>query len=113
MLLSTSQAASLLREEDNSFSYKGSTAMIEYLEALEKDGGEEIEFDATGIGCDYAEHSSLTEWAQNYFGKPNWRDEIGVDDETGDDETDDAIRDYISNRGDLIEFDGGIIVGTF
>jgi hypothetical protein len=89
------------------FSYKGRDALYDYLTELEDDCGQEIELDVIALCCDYSEHSSLTDWAEDYFAS-DWRAELGIDDDT-----DDAIRDYIRDHGQLIEFAGGIIVSSF
>jgi hypothetical protein len=122
--LTTSQAAHMLANDENSsFSRAGAYALVDYLEQLEEDTGEEIEFDHVAIRCDYAEYETLQEWGEDYFG--GWNKlcaEFGDDycgpleDETPEDYAerfDDAIREYIESRGILIEFDGGIIVSSF
>ena len=91
---------------------------------MEEDcGGEPIEFDRVAIRCDFSEYSCLIGWACEYFGSDRASfDELGnsdaavptddmSDDELIDYET--AIRDYINEHGQLIEFDGGIIVSSF
>jgi len=114
--LTTSQAAHMIAgDEYSSFSRAGAFALVEYLEQLEDETGEEIEFDVVAIRCDYSEHDSLQGWAEGHFGTSfaEWKDEIGADSNADDDEIDDKIRDYIQDRGQLIEFKGGIIVSSF
>jgi hypothetical protein len=122
--LTTSQAAHILADDENSsFTLAGAYALADYLEQLEEDCGEEIEFDHVAIRCDYSEYESFQKWGEDYFG--GWNKlcaEFGDDycgpleDETPEDYAerfDDAIREYIERRGILIEFDGGIIVSSF
>ena len=114
--LTTSQAADILFADKNAgWSYPGAWALAEYLEEYEESTGEELEFDYVAIRCDYTESPSLQEWASDYFGTPlaQWADKIGVEATADDDELDSAIREYIQERGQLIEFDGGIIVSSF
>ena len=112
--LTTSQAADILASDSNSsFSYSGAFALIEYLEELEADCGEEMEFDHVAIRCDYSEHESLVDWARDCFGGDHWKGELDIDQDDMDDEIDDTIREYIQDHGQLIEFDGGIIVSSF
>ena len=113
--LSTDHAADLLRRDEYaSWSYAGARAIVEYLEQIEDETGQDIAFDAVAIRCDYSEYDSLTEWAADYFGNDSeWREEVGADTETGPDDLADMIRDYIRYRGDLIEFNGGVIVSSF
>jgi hypothetical protein len=114
--LTTSEAADILFADKNAgWSYAGARALVEHLEVLEEDTGEEMELDFVAIRCDYSEHESLQRWAEDYFGTPlaEWADKIGVETTADDDALDDAIREYIQDRGTLIEFDGGIIVLSF
>ena len=110
--LSTSEAADILFNDKNAnWSYSGARALAEYLEEYEESTGEEMEFDYVAIRCDFSEWDSLQEWAADYF-SGDWREEVGVED-CEDEETDDKIREYIQDHGQLIEFDGGVIVSSF
>jgi hypothetical protein len=115
--LTTSQAAFMLADDQHSsFSNAGAYALVEHLEQLEEDTGEEIEFDHVAIRCDYSEHESLADWADDYFGKDSdWRvGKLGIPAADYDTEREsESIREYINDRGILIEFDGGIIVSRF
>jgi len=51
--------------EDN-FSYWGRIALFEYLEELEEDLGEQIEFDPIAICCEFTEYESLEELNKEY-----------------------------------------------
>ena len=112
--LTTGQAVHILIDDKNAnWSRAGAYALIEYLEQLEEDCGEEIEFDHVAIRCDFSEWDSLQEWAADSFGtNADWRSIIGCED-CEDEETDEKIREYIQDHGTLIEFDGGIIVSSF
>jgi len=119
--LSTTEAAHRLIDDENAnWSPAGAYALVEYLEELEADIGEEIEFCPVGLRCDYSQYSSLEEWATEQFrSHVDGVDELGLtlgDDgkiEESPDEIDAAIREYIRDRGTLLEFDGGIIVSSF
>ena len=122
--LSTLEIADrLFRDENAGWTYAGAHALAEYLEQLEEDSGEEMEFDRVAIRCDYSEHESPQAWGEDYFGGWNKLTEHFGSDYCGplDDETpeeyaerfDDAIREHIRDHGQLIEFDGGIIVSSF
>jgi hypothetical protein len=112
--LSTSHAAEILANDENStFSRLGAYALVQYLEQLEEDCGEEIEFDHVAIRCDYSEYDSLTDWAEDFFAGDNWRDNVNCDADADDDTLDEKIREYIQDHGQLIEFDGGVIVSSF
>jgi hypothetical protein len=107
--LNTSEAASLLMADENAaWSMAGAFALVEYLEQIEEDCGTEIEFDRVALRCEYSEYESLQEWARCYF-----TDEQRFDILEGSEDRAETIRDYILDYGQLIEFDGGIIVSEF
>jgi hypothetical protein len=112
--LNTYQIADELKRDTCArWSYNGSLALAEYLEEYDSDNGEDTELDTCAIRCDFSEHSSLLEWAHQYFS--NALEELGFDEtaENDSDEVDSKIREYIQDHGTLIEFDGGIIVSSF
>lgn len=60
--LTTGNAASRLYEDEYAgWSYGGARALVEYLEELEDDIGEEIEFDRVALRCEYTEYGSAEE----------------------------------------------------
>lgn len=101
----------LASDNNNGFSYSGAYALCEYLEEIESGSGEEMEFDCVALRCDYSEHESLQAWANDYF--VDWRSDLSIDEDADEDAIDDVIREYIQDHGQLIEFDGGIIVSSF
>ena len=106
MTLSTSQIASELQADNNAnWSYAGARALAEYLEEMEESTGEEMEFDRVAIRCDFSEYESLRAWADDYG--------YEYDAEAEEEDMEAEIREYIENHGQLIEFDGGIIVSSF
>lgn len=114
--LSTYEAAErLFNDENANWSRAGAFALVEYLEELEEDIGEEIDFCPCGLRCDYSQYDSLEEWAEEQW--PNNSEMLSA--LSLDSSEDDgnlilqAIREYIRNRGTLLEFDGGIIVSSF
>jgi len=112
--LNTYQIADELKRDTCArWSYNGSLALAEYLEEYEADSGEQMELDTCAIRCDFSEHSSLVEWAHQYFS--NALEELGFDEtaENDSDEVDSKIREYIQDHGQLIEFEGGVIVSQF
>ena len=109
--LCTSEAAHLLlNDEYASWSYNGAYALVRYLMELEDETGEEIEFDRVAIRCDFSQYESLQDWA-NEYGLDCI--DLGVESDDEDETKEEAIRDFIQDRGQLIEFDGGIIVSQF
>lgn len=111
--LSTYQYADMLCNDSNAnWTRAGAFALIEYLEELEEDIGEEIEFCPVALRCDYSQYDSLKEWAEEQF-RENLKDEFNLDDDFFEDELEELIREYIRDRGTLLEFDDGIIVSSF
>lgn len=111
--LSTYEAAERLFSDENAnWSRAGAFALCEHLEELEEDLGEEINFCCVGLRCDFSQYESLDAWATEQWGNDRDFDEA-VNDMSKQEASDEAIREYIRNRGTLLEFDGGIIVSSF
>jgi hypothetical protein len=113
MKLTTNQAARMLCDDKNAkWSWDGALALVEYLEELELDAGEEMEFDAVGIRCEWSEYASLEDAGKDLGMIPMaWTSEGMEGDEV--EELWESIRDGIRDDGHLIEFDGGVIVSRF
>jgi hypothetical protein len=112
----------LMQDSNANWSLYAAYALAEYYEQLEEDLGETLEFDAVAIRCEFSEYSSLENWADEYFGGDAQTvanalgldvDMSGVEFEQDEEEVSQAIREYIQDSGQLIEFDGGIIVSSF
>ncbi len=98
--LNTNEAAyKLMRDDNANWSFNGAQALVEYLEAIEEDTGEDIEFDLVAIRCDYSEYKDLQQFAEARTNLEN--------------ADDDSIREHIEDRGVLVDFNGGIIVSNF
>ena len=124
--LSTYEAADILFNDNNAnWSRAGALALIEYLEEYEHEAEEELELDVVAIRCDYSEYNSLQDFIIEYYGY-NLESSIRLmngyeinGDTTNDiepldsDEIDELIREYIAERGQLVEFRGGVIVSSF
>jgi hypothetical protein len=110
-------ALRLLHDDNANWTPAGALAMAESLVEYEEGSGEEMEFDAVAIRCDFSEYESLQEWAKDYFGTDRdghgWRYHLDISEDADEDEIDTTIRGYVTDRGQLIEFDGGIIVSSF
>lgn len=101
--LTTDEAVNRLLADSNArWTRAGAFALVEYLEALEADLQEELEFDLVAIRCDYSEYPSLEAWAEEYF--PEGLKDVHAPED---------LRAYIDSMGTLIEFDGGVIVSVF
>ena len=103
--LSTSEAVDLLATDDNAgWSYAGARALVKYLENLEDDTGEEIEFDRVALRCDFSEYPNAREAAEEYGWEPEDADS---------DDAEEAAAGWLGDRTTVITFDGGVIVRQF
>jgi hypothetical protein len=103
--LSTCEATNLLKSDQNAnWSRSGARALVEHLEQLEEDCGEEIEFDAVAIRCEYSEHDSALEAAEEQGFEPEDEDE---------DAKESSALDWLCNRTEVIVFPEGIIIRNF
>ena len=110
--LTTHEIANELLDDSNArWSRAGAYALAEYLQQWEDETGEEMELDVVAIRCDWSEYDSLQAWAADYF-SGDWREELDAAD-CDDEEAADKIREYIADHGQLIEFDGGVIISRF
>ena len=104
--LTTSEAADLLvADKDAGWSYAGARALVEYLEVLEDDTGEEIEFDAVALRCDFSEYPNAREAAEEYGWEP--------DEDADSDDAEEAALEWLNDRTTVIEFSGGVIIQQF
>lgn len=55
-----------MRENWESLSYEGATALYEYYNELAEDLGESIEFDPIAIRCEWSEYENLQEFNRDY-----------------------------------------------
>jgi hypothetical protein len=104
--LSTSEAADLLLADDNAgWTYAGARALVEYLEDLKDDTGEEIEFDAVALRCDFSEYPNAREAAEEC----GWEPDEGAD----SDDAEEAALKWLTDRTTVITFNGGVIIQQF
>ena len=124
--LTTYQVAdALIRDEFANWSIAGASAIAKHFERIEEETGEEIEFNATEIRCNWSEYESLVDWADDYYGTDrdghDWKWHLNITEDMDDDEVDEIIRERIRESGELIEFGilaergltDGVIVSNF
>lgn len=90
LTLSTDAAISHLHRCTD-FSFAACAAIVEHLEELEKELGEEIEMDAIALQCDWAEYSDISEAA----------DDLG------------CSKRHLRDNTTVIDFDGGVLVQDY
>lgn len=113
--LSTREIADLLLADENAnWSRSGSLALAEWFEELADQFNTPQEFDRVAMRCDFSEYENVFAFAKEYFGDVDRvRYETGISVKDGTFDRDEKIRDFIRDRGYLIEFTGGIIVSNF
>ena len=92
-------------ERKDQFSLQALSALFEYLEEVEEDCGEEIEFDMIAICREYREYDTALEAAESYG--------FVADDDLDDDGKEDAAESYLLDSTTLISFSGGVIIENF
>ena len=97
----------LKRMDRDNFSYDGARALMEWLNGLSEDTGENIEYDPIAFCCDFSEHETIGMLCDDYSNAPQ------ADDYDDPDEWEEAALDYFRDNTVLIEFDNGIIIQGF
>lgn len=86
---------------ESQFSVPARRALFEYLEEFENSTGTEFELDPVGICCEWCEYASALDAAKDY----GYQEEIDSQDETP--------LEWIQNRTQVVEFEGGIVIQQF
>lgn len=116
--LSTAEVAELLlSDECANWSYRGARALAEWLEDRSEEFDTPQEFDRAALRGRFSEYRSLREWIEDFYKEP-FKDALSsagieLDGTELRYEIYELIRSYIRERGDLIEFDDGVIVSEF
>jgi len=86
---------------ESQFSVPARRALFDYLEDYEDSCGVELELDPIGICCEWAEYPSALKAARDYgsSGKEN--------------DTEESALEWLQNRTQVVEFEGGIVVQMF
>jgi hypothetical protein len=89
----------------NQFSRDALRVLFAHLEELERDCGEEVEFDAIAICCDWTEYASALEAAEGYGFTAK-----DAEDEKADKNEDDALT-FLCDETTVLELSsGGVVV---
>lgn len=86
---------------ESQFSVPARRALFAYLEEYENQCGFDLELDPIAVCCEYAEHPSALEAAKAY----GYQDGIDSKEETP--------LEWLQNRTQVIEFEGGIVIQNF
>ena len=95
-------------ERKEQFSTQGLKALYEYLWELSENTGENIEFDMIDICCNFTEYETAIECANNYFDFA-----LSDVDNISAEEAEEEALEYLKNKTQVIEFEGGIIIQEF
>lgn len=91
----------------NNFSYNGLIALYEYLENYENETGESIEFDPIALCCEYSEYDSA------YSAVLAYNEDYAQNVLKGSEDCEEQALEWLQERTQVIEFDGGIIIQQF
>ena len=86
---------------ETQFSVPARLALFAHLEQFEEESGKELELDPVGICCEFAEYPSALSAAEAY----GFKDGIDSKDETP--------LEWLQNRTQVVEFEGGIVIQQF
>ena len=86
---------------ESQFSVAARRALFDHFEIIEQYQDEEIELDPVGICCDFAEYPSALEAAKVY----------GLELRGDDDES--RALDWLREKTQVVEFEGGIVIQQF
>lgn len=86
---------------ESQFSVRARRSLFEYLKEFENSTGTELELDPIAICCEWCEYPSALEAAKDY----GFKDGIDSQDETP--------LEWLQNRTQVVEFEGGIVIQCF
>lgn len=86
---------------ETQFSVPARRALFDHFEIIEQYQDEEIELDPIAVCCDFAEYPSALSAAETY----GYRD--------GVDSKEESALEWLQNRTQVIEFDGGLVIQQF
>ena len=86
---------------ETQFSVAARRALFEYFERLEEDSDTEIQLDPIGICCEFAEYPCALAAAKDF----------GFQD--GIDSKEESALEWLQNRTQVIEFEGGLVIQQF
>ena len=108
--LTKNQAVDALLEDDNvNWSLEGAEALVEYLEEIEKEIGEEIELDVVALRCDYSE-LKLDEVLENYEMIEKEFEERKKEEEYDEEELKNLIKEILEDYTVVIEVNKDTVI---
>ena len=108
-------AGALMADTNAAWSRAGAYALAEYLEEIERESATEIELDVCAIRCEFSEYSNATLAARAYGN--DYSADVHNEDDTEDEDavkkTEAHCLEWLQERTQVIEFNGGIIIQDF
>ena len=86
---------------ESQFTVPARRALFAHFEQFEEDTDTEIELDPVAVCCEFAEYPSALKAAEAYGFKD------------GIDSKDESALEWLQNRTQVIEFDGGLVIQQF
>lgn len=86
---------------ETQFTVPARRALFEYLEEFEDSTGTELELDPVGICCEFSEYPTALDAAQAFGFKD------------GIDSKDESPIEWLQNRTQVVEFNGGVVIQQF
>ena len=108
-------AGALMADTNAAWSRAGAYALAEYLEEIERESATEMEMDVCAIRCDFSEYASATLAARAYGNdySADLYNEDDTEDEDADKKTEAYCLEWLQERTQVIQFDGGVIIQDF
>lgn len=98
-------------------------ALFEYLDELDEQCDRQTELDVIAICCDWSEHTSANDWAEDHYGldgdgiaskvKEFVDDELLTFEDAYNGQHEEQFLEYLRDNTQVIEFNGGILVASF
>ena len=98
---------------EDQFSREALEALFEYIENYEEDTGIRVELDVVGLCCEFTEYTTAVEAASDYGFTSELEAEDYEDVESYEDAKEEEALEWLQDRTEVINFDGGLIIQNF
>ena len=114
-LMTSEVAHELMNDSNAAWSRSGAYALAEYLEDIERESATEMEMDVCAIRCEFSEYTSATLAARAYGNDyiANLHNEDDTEDDEADKKTEAYCLEWLQERTQVVQFEGGIIIQDF
>ena len=98
---------------ENQFSREALEALFEYIENYEEDTGIRVELDVIGLCSEFTEYENAIMAAEDYGFTSELEAEDYEDAESYEDAKEEEALEWLQDRTEAINFDGGLIIQNF